>query len=117
MSNRVSIQGAFTLNGNAIQQSLTNTVTTSGSLYQNSTQPVTSSWQVLSQNKNNDFYIGAFTNNDATASIKLGVGGTGSYTVLWPGFTNLLSYSGSTTLYASATSGSPLLTYVAVGLN
>lgn len=120
MAQKVSINGSYSIvnNGNTIPRKLTSTLTMSGSLFNVSSMTVaTGSWQVIDQNKNVDFRSGVLTNNDTVSFIKYAVGNTGSFLILWPGDTNIISYSGSATLWAQATPSASLLTYMQASFN
>jgi hypothetical protein len=120
MSQKVTINGSYTLNnnGNTVNVNLTNTISPSGSLFNASSMVVaTGSWQVVDQNKNLDFRTGVFSNEDFSSSIRLAVGSTGSFQTLWPQDSSTVNGSGSSTIWAQAIGSASLLTYMVVSLN
>lgn len=107
-------------NGTIISVPFKFSLTTSGSGQFNNTTAITSSWQQLDQGGNKDFLFGAFTNTDLTSSIYIAAGNTGSYaSLLNPNTLDqcVLVNSGSSTLWAKASSGSPLLNYTLASMN
>jgi hypothetical protein len=119
MSQIATINGSFSLsnNGDTLSIALGNSITTTSSLYTaNAVLVTTGSWQVIDQNKNNDFRIGVFGNNDLTQSLQIALGSTGSYaSILQPSDSCILTNSGSTTLWAkSIGTKSALLSYICI---
>jgi hypothetical protein len=101
-TSQINLSGKLNLvNNQTIQFPLQFIYTTSGSNFvANSANISTGSWQVVDQGNNSDLRLGAFTNMDASASIYLGIGGTGSFSVMQPGDDNLITFTGSTVLWA-----------------
>jgi hypothetical protein len=121
MASKITINGSYvvtnTLTATTVSENLGGTLTMNGSLYNNAALLVTSSWQQISQNQNKDFRSGVFSNNDFTSSIRLAIGSTGSFFVLWPQDSAMVGFSGSTTIWAQTNSGSALMDYTVVSLN
>jgi hypothetical protein len=108
MSQTIQIRGQVSLsNSNLVTTiNLTDTLTTTGNnSISNNANIATGSWQVLDQGSNGDFRIGYFANLDATSSIKIAIGSTGtaSYAaMLLPGDIAIIPNSGSAVIYAQA---------------
>lgn len=104
MAQTISLSGQLiSTNGNLKNLfTLTDSLTTTSSTSLTNNQAIpTGSWTSLDQGSNTDFRLGYFVNTDATASIKLAVNSTASYSAwLQPGDLALISNSGSATLYA-----------------
>ena len=116
MSNTINLNGSFTVTANNFKSTatLTDSIITTGSNYFANAANVTASWQVLPQGSNSDFRIGAFTNTDTTSSVYIAINNTGSFTVLWPGDNNLLTFNTSASLYAKSSGSNPnvVLNYI-----
>ena len=109
MGNQIVSSGTFTVVSNTIRSvgTVSDTITANSYAFVAETQQIsTSSLTPLLTSSLTDVRLGYFTNTDLTASITLY---SGSYpiSVLPPGDTNIVGYSGSLpALYAKATNNS-----------
>ncbi len=95
------------------------TTTTSSNAIVNTVNVATGSWQVVDAGSNTNFRFGYFSNLDATSSLKIAVGSTGSYaSLLLPGDFAILTNSGSAVVYVQATGASSpaQLQYIYTGI-
>ena len=121
MSNTISLNtNLYVKNTNTITIPLFISETTSGSNSITNATTVTPTWATIDTGSNADMLLGAFTNNTTGSKISIALGGTTNVASILDGSnidSCMLSYSGSTAVYAKTEIGTAQLSYTLVSMN
>lgn len=114
MSQQYTIQGQLTLTNNNVRTIVSladSTTCTSSTALINNVSLDTGSWVALNTGSNTTFRFGYFSNTNATSSVKIAVGSTGSNaSILQPSDFCILTNNAAAQVYAYASgSASPVI--------
>lgn len=121
MAQNLSLSGQIVVTNGGLRNIITlnDTLnTTSSTAIVNNQTVVTGSWQVVDSGSNTNLRFIYLSNTDTTSSVKIAFGNTTSLaSVLQPTDFCILTYTGSTTIYAQATgsNASVVLQYLYLG--